>query len=392
VLKFPVALSDIIAQIIAVSRVTVEKESQDMDASDRKRVSSRRLIPSLLALALALGFVLPACSAEDKKGSSKAGTQKDDASQVVARVNGKVITAGDVHAEAADQFAQLDREYIQGKHQIAENQLKKMVQDRLVEAEAAARKVSKEQVLAEIKPAEVSDADAEAFYEKNKAQMPQAPKETLIPQIKNYLQKTGQQEAREKYFKTLEDKYKVDYLLEPLRVEVAASGFPAKGPTTAPVTIVEFSDFQCPFCSRVTPTLEQVVTKYGNKVRLVFRQFPLPMHPNAAKAAEASLCANEQGKFWEMHDAMFKDQAGLAVDGLKTKAAGIAGLNAANFNSCLDSGKEAPAVKSDMQEGTKAGVNGTPAMFVNGRFINGAVSPDDLSKIIDDELKRKGAS
>jgi protein-disulfide isomerase len=376
-----------------------------MDASDRKQVKSRRLVPSLLALALALGFCLPACSAEDKKGGGqKAGTQKEDAringkvitvvdaNQVVARINGKVITVAEVHAEAADQFDQLDREYQMRKHEIAEAQLKKMVQDRLVDAEAAARGLSKDKVLAEIKPADVSDADAEAFYEKNKAQLPQAPKDTLMPQIKMYLQKTGQQEAREKYFKTLEDKYKVDYLMEPMRVEVASNGFPARGPAAAPVTIVEFSDFQCPFCSRITPTLEQVVSKYGSKVRLVFRQFPLPMHPNAAKAAEAALCANEQGKFWEMHDAMFKDQGGLAVDGLKSKAAGIAGLNAASFNSCLDSGKETPAVQSDMKAGTKAGVNGTPAMFVNGRFISGVVSSDDLSKVIDEELKRKGAS
>ncbi|HEX7200696.1 MAG TPA: thioredoxin domain-containing protein, partial [Dongiaceae bacterium] len=262
-----------------------------MDASDRKRVARRRLVPSLLAVVLALGTFLPACSAEDKKGGQKekAGTQKDDAGQVVARVNGKAITAGEVHAEAADQFAQLEREYSQRKHEIAEAQLKKMVQDRLVDAEAAARGVAKDAVLADIKPAPVTDADAEAFYEKNKAQLPQAPKDTLIPQIKMYLQKTGQQEAREKYFKTLEDKYKVDYLMEPMRVEVASTGFPAKGPATAPVTIVEFSDFQCPFCSRITPTLEQVVSKYGSKVRLVFRQFPLPMHSNAAKAAEAAL-------------------------------------------------------------------------------------------------------
>jgi len=362
-----------------------------MDASDRKRAASRQLVPSLLVLALALGFCLPACSAQDKNGP-KAGT-KDDSGQVLARVNGKAITAGQVNAEASDQLSQLEREYLQRKHEIAEAQLKKMVQDRLLDAEAAARGASKDKLLAEIKPAEATDADAEAFYEKNKARMPAGtPKETLMPQIKAYLAQNGQQEAREKYFKTLEDKYKVDYLFEPMRVDVAANGFPAKGPAAAPVTIVEFSDFQCPFCSRVTPALDQVVSKYGNKVRLVFRQFPLPMHPNAAKAAEAALCANEQGKFWEMHDAMFKDQAGLAVDGLKSKAAGIAGINAASFNSCLDSGKQTPVVQSDVKAGAKAGVNGTPAMFVNGRFISGAVSADDLSKVIDEELKHKGTS
>jgi protein-disulfide isomerase len=362
-----------------------------MDALDRMRAASRQMIPGVLAALLALGVFLPACSAQDRKAGSRSEAKADDPSQVLARVNGKPITAGDVKSESAEQYEQLDREYQQRRHEITETQLKKVVQDRLLDAEAAARGVTKEKLLAEVKPAEVNDAAAEAFYESNKARMPPQPKEKLIPQIKTYLEQTGAQEAREKYFQGLEAKYKVDYLMEPLRVEVAASG-PAKGPTAAPVTIVEFSDFQCPFCSRITPTLDQVVSKYGDKVRLVFRQFPLPMHPNAAKAAEAALCANEQGKFWAMHDAMFKDQAGLAVDALKTKAAAIAGMNAASFNSCLDSGKETPAVQADQKAGNKAGVNGTPAMFVNGRFISGVVSADDLSKVIDDELKRKGAS
>jgi protein-disulfide isomerase len=361
-----------------------------MDAWENRRALSRQMVPGVLALVLALGC-LPACSAQDKK-TAKSDMKKDDSSQVLARVNGKPVTEGDVKSQAADQLDQLEREYLQRKHEITETELKKVVQDRMLDAEAAATGVSKDKILAGIKPSDVTDADAEAFYEKNKAQMPQRPKDTLMPQIKQYLQQNSQQEAREKYFTTLEAKYKVDYLYEPIRIEVASSGFPARGAAAAPVTIVEFSDFQCPFCGRITPTLDQVMTKYGEKVRLVFRQFPLPMHPNAAKAAEAALCANEQGKFWAMHDAMFKDQSGLAVDALKTKAAAISGLDAASFNACLDSGKETAAVQADMKAGTKAGVNGTPAMFVDGRFINGAVSADDLSKVIDEELKRKGVS
>jgi protein-disulfide isomerase len=179
-------------------------------------------------------------------------------------------------------------------------------------------------------------------------------------------------------------------LLEPPRTQVAATG-PSKGPDNAPITIVEFSDFECPFCSRVNPTLAQVQQNYGDKVRIVFRQFPLAMHPNAQKAAEASLCAHDQGKFWQMHDLMFAQQKELGVDQLKAKASQL-GLDTESFNQCLDSGEYADQVRTDMADGTAAGVSGTPAMFVNGVPISGAVPYEQVAAMIDDELDRKGLS
>jgi protein-disulfide isomerase len=338
----------------------------------------KQLIPGALVLAAALG-VLPACAQQKAAASGS--------NQVLAVVDGKPITEADIRAKNADQFKALDREYQQNVHQLLESSLDQAVQDRLLEAEAAARKVTKDQLLAEIKPAAVTDADVDAFYEQNKAQIPR-PKDQVAAQIKTYLEQQGQQKARSEYFKTLEAKYKVDMKMEPIRVDVAATG-PAKGPANAPVTIVEFSDFQCPFCSRLTPTLKQVEEKYGNKVRLVFRQYPLPFHQNAQKAAEASLCAADQGKFWELHDAMFGNQSELGVDQLKAKAASL-GLNADKFNKCLDSGEKAAAIQDDIKAGSAAGVSGTPAMFINGRFINGAVPIDNLTTVIDDELRRAG--
>jgi protein-disulfide isomerase len=345
--------------------------------------ASRFKFSGILGLILALGFCLPACSAT----ADKAADKKADAAsnQVLALVNGKPITDADVRKSAADQFAQLEHEYETNKHQLLENQLDQAINDRLVELEAAAKGVSKEQLLADIKAPDVTDAEVDAFYEQNKAQIPR-PKDQIAPQIKQYLQQKGQADARQKFFEGLQAKYKVEKKLEPMRTEVAATG-PARGPATAPVTIVEFSDFQCPFCGRLIPTLEQVKQKYGDKVRIVFRQYPLPMHPNAQKAAEASLCANDQGKFWEMHDAMFKNQQELAVDNLKAKAAAL-GLKADEFNACLDSGKHVPQVQADVKDGSAVGVNGTPAMFVNGRFLSGAVPIEQLSSIIDDELQR----
>ncbi|HKV12174.1 MAG TPA: thioredoxin domain-containing protein [Thermoanaerobaculia bacterium] len=338
------------------------------------------LVPGALALALALGSWLPACSAQDK-------ANKDNKDQVLAVINGKNITEAEVREANKDQFQAMEREYQQNTHQLLENGLEQVIRERMLEAEAAARKVTKEQILAELKPAAVTDADVDAFYEQNKDRIPR-PKEEVAGQIKQYLEQQGQQKAQQDFYAKLQDKYKVEYKIEPIRVEVAATG-PSKGPENAPVTIVEFSDFQCPFCSRVIPSLNQVKEKYGDKVRIVFRQYPLPFHQQAQKAAEASLCAHEQGKFWQLHDAMFANQQALGVDQLKAKAAEL-GLNADSFNSCLDSSKYAAQISADMKEGSAAGVNGTPAMFINGRFVNGAVPFEEIDSVIKDELQRKG--
>lgn len=344
----------------------------------------QRALQAVLGLILALGVFLPACSAQDNpKEKSASATQQGS----LARVNGKDITEADVKAKAAEQFAQMERQYEQQKRELLENGIDQVIEDRLLEAEAAARKVTKEQILADLKPAAVTDADVDAFYEQNKAQIPR-PKDQVAGQIKTYLESQRQSETRQKFYDDLRAKYKVEYLLEPTRVEVAATG-PSMGPENAPITIVEFSDFECPFCSRLLPTMEQVKQKYGDKVRLVFRQYPLNFHQHAQKAAEASLCANEQGKFWEFHDAMFQNQKELAVEQLKAKAAAM-GMNAEQFNSCLDGSKFAAQVKKDFDEGSAAGVSGTPAMFVNGRFISGAVPFQEIAKVIDDELNRKG--
>src|SRR5439155_26577544 len=145
-----------------------------------------------------------------------------------------------------------------------------------------------------------------------------------------------------------------------LRAQIATAGFPSRGPADAKVTIVEFSDFECPYCGGLFPTLKQVEKNYAQQVRIVYRQFPLAnIHPHAAKAAEASLCAFEQQKFWEFHDSMFSNQQELSIADLKQRAVDLK-LDGAKFNQCLDSGKNAAANQKDIQEGARAGVSGTP--------------------------------
>jgi protein-disulfide isomerase len=359
-----------------------------MSSTPRPRTRTQGLLFGVLALVLALCVWLPACSAQTKSAKDKMDKMDkvaSDPNKVLAKVDGKSITQGDVDKAAVAEYQQLERECANNRRTLVENKVKQLTQDAMLEAEAKAKGVTKEKVIAD--STALTDAEVDKFYDENKAQIPpNVTKEQVTPRIREYLQ----QQKRQAYYTTLEAKYKPDFMMEPVRVPVDAATYtaPVQGPTSAPITIVEFSDFQCPFCSRLLPTLDQVKKKYGDKVKIVFRQYPLPMHQNAPKAAEASLCANDQGKFWEMHDAMFADQQGLAVDGLKAKATKIAGLKADQFNSCLDSGKHAEEVKKDMAAGSAAGVNGTPAMFVNGRFINGAVPFEDVSKVIEDELKR----
>jgi protein-disulfide isomerase len=173
----------------------------------------------------------------------------------------------------------------------------------------------------------------------------------------------------------------------PQRVQVSDGGDPAIGPADAPVTIVEFSDFQCPYCKTFRDqTLDALLERYGDQVRFVFRDFPLSqLHPFAQKAAEASECANEQGHYWEMHDLLFANSPNLSEDALKGFAEQL-GLDMEQFNECLDSGRYADEVTADLQEGMSYGVTGTPTFFINGIRLVGAQPLANFQAIIDQEL------
>jgi protein-disulfide isomerase len=232
-----------------------------------------------------------------------------------------------------------------------------------------------------------TDAEVKEFFDRLKT-AGRIPPDTKLEAIKDQLvQAMVNQQRRTSVQKVVEElrtaaNLKID--LPAPRVEVAATG-PARGPANAKVTIVEFSDFQCPYCSQAFGTIEELMQQYAGKVKLVFRQFPLPIHPQAEKAAEASLCAADQGKFWEFHDLLFKNQRKLDLADLKAHAAS-AGLDATKFAQCLDSGEKKKLVDQDLEAGQAAGVNGTPAFFINGVFLNGALPLEEFKKVIDPEL------
>jgi protein-disulfide isomerase len=353
--------------------------------------ASRRTLLLLVtgALLLTFGWMLAGGSSLQAKTDPKAAT-----GEKAATVNGQTISMSDLEAKAGDNLGQLQHQYEQKRFEILNGVLEQMVEDRMLELEAQATGKTKDALLAEnTKVPDITDAEVDAFYAQLQQQRPQGlpPKENIAGQIKAHLAQQKQDQVKGDYMKTLRAKYKVETFVEEPRIQVATEGHPAKGPATAPVTIVEFSDFQCPFCGRVEPTITQIEQKYGDKIRFVFRQFPLTsIHPMAQKAAEASLCANDQGKFWQMHDAMFADQEKLQVPDLK-QTAGKLGMDQAKFDQCLDSGKFVARIADDTKVGSAAGVNGTPAFFINGRFLNGAVPYETMAQMIDEELAKATA-
>jgi len=176
---------------------------------------------------------------------------------------------------------------------------------------------------------------------------------------------------------------------EPEKVvtDINITGAPTKGPKNAPVTIIEFSDFQCPFCSRVVPTLKQIQETYGDKVRVAFKHQPLPFHQNAKLAAQAAMAAHEQGKFWEMHDKLFANQQALDRASLERYAQEL-GLDMGKFKAALDTNKYEAYVTADSNEGMRVGANGTPTFFINGRQVVGAQPFEAFKTIIDQELAK----
>jgi protein-disulfide isomerase len=308
-----------------------------------------------------------------------------EAPKPVAVVGAVPITEAQLDETVEGQLRELRMREFQVKSQA----LDELIAEKLIENEAAARGVT---VAALVKTeiedkAPMTEAEVTAFYQANKARFGTTSEEEALKQIQLRLPQQRQRERRAAWVRELRQKGSVRVLLEPLRVAVDIDGRPVRGNPKAPVTIVEFSDFQCPFCSRARPTVNKVRETYGDQVRVIFRNFPLQNHAEAQKAGEAASCAGEQGKFWEMHDLMFANQQKLKVADLKEQAAGL-GLNAETFNQCLDSGKHASDVQKDSEQGAEYGVTGTPAFFINGRPLVGAQPYETFAQLIDDELER----
>jgi len=329
-----------------------------------------QLVLVLVASALAVGVAVAA----------------DPATEVVAKVGDKSITRAQLNQEAASALAKVRQQ----EYDILSQSLDQMVDEMLLEDLAKKEGKTVDQIVDERVEKKVStptDEQIQKFYNENPRLVQGQPLDQVKPRIIQQLQAQEKQKLYMDLVDGLAKQTTVVTLLEPPRTVVSMDDDPMRGPKDAPVQIVMFSDYQCPFCSRVEETMTQIRTKYGDQVVIVFRDFPLSFHNRAQKAAEAAGCAGEQGKFWEMHDKMFANQRALEPANLDQYATEI-GLDMTKFKACLDSGQRAPEVAADMKAGQALGVTGTPAAFVNGRFVNGAQPLEAFAKIIDDELAR----
>jgi protein-disulfide isomerase len=342
----------------------------------------------------ALLVLVASCKSGGAAAPAPAPTASGSAepSTVVARIDGQEIRAGEVDAMVRGGLIRAEVQYHEQRYELRKQALDEIIDERLVQKKAKAEgldadKLIERDVHGKVSPA--TDAELRTVYDQAKQSGEELPPFDVIkPEVARFVRQQRLREALDAYHQKLRAEAKIETSLPPPvlpRVAVEAVG-PTLGAADAPVTIIAFSDYECPFCRRAEPAVKSVVEAYGDKVRLVYREYPLPNHRFAQKASEAALCAHDQGKYWQMQEKLFANQDELGVPKLKDYARAV-GLDAARFDACLDRGDKAGAIEASMEAGDEAGVAGTPAFFINGRPLFGAATFEKFKEVIDAELE-----
>jgi len=338
-----------------------------------------------LALIILISALFAACNDEAKKPNI---LYKE------APTAGVAAKFGDIEISNEELYRGIQQDIYEAESKIYDikyNRLQSLVVKKLVDSDPRKKGLTNDEFLKKYitSSIKISEKDIQAFIKKRNI-----PKEhvndRIKERVKSFLEMEQQKAAVDAWVAKQTKKRPIEiYFKKPARpkFDVVAGDAPSYGNKDAKVTIVEYSDFQCPFCAKGAEIVGQIKKKYGKKVRIVFKNFPLPFHAQAKGAAEASLCANEQSptKFWELHDLMFAEQSKLSVEDLKVKAKKI-GLDATKFNNCLDSHKYAAKVESTIEDGKKVGVKSTPTFYVNGQLVSGAQPIEVFEDIINESL------
>lgn len=306
--------------------------------------------------------------------------------EIVATVNDINIKAAELDTEAKSRLQRIDNEIYEVKSAVLKNLVdKKLVEDAAKKQNKSVDAYIKENIDDKVAPP--TDEEIKSFYESKKDQMGGKSLKEASEMIRSYLMQSRKVAVEQQLYAGLRAAANVKIKLAPPRVDVEVGDAPSIGPKGAPITIIEFTDYQCPFCSRVRGTITQLTEEYKDKIRYALKDFPLSFHNFAKKAHEAALCAGDQGKYWEYGKSLWANQQALQIEKLKGYAKDLK-LNIKKFDECLDSGKYTKKVEENIQYGASVGVQGTPAFFVNGIFLSGARPIQDFKNIIDVELSK----
>lgn len=320
--------------------------------------------------------------ADGPAASRKTDTQKGT---IVAETDGITITLDELDRRAADRILPLRQQEYEARRQA----LDAVLAEKLFAREAAKRGISLDELIkteVDGKSESPRAGEIEAIYEQNRGRVGGRSLEQVRPEIERMILDRNRGQRRQAFGKELVDKVNLRIRLDPPRFEVnLPASAPVRGPENAPVTIIEFADFQCPYCKRAEQTLEEVLGRYPGKVRFVHGDLPIDGHPGAFPASRAARCAGDQGKFWEYRRDLLVKQSDFAEADLKARAETL-GLDKASFATCLASGRHDVAIREALAEATKLGVTSTPTFFVNGRMILGARPADAFHEVIGEEL------
>ena len=341
----------------------------------------KRFVSSLFGCALMTMAVI-ACAQQP------AATTGSEGDEVVARIGDEVITATELEAMVGPSLVKLRQDI----YDTTVQELNGQIFERLVTEKATAEGLTKDEYLARYLEGKAGEPDESeivkimSMYRSRLAQDDAQARQQVVQALMQQQQARAIEELKNELFAEAG----VVILLQPPRAEVAISdGTPSRGPEAAPIVLVEYTDYQCPYCSRAQPTIDAVMERYNGLVRHVFKNLPLPMHNQAQLAAEAALCAQDQGKYWEFHDWLFQNQRTMNRDTMIAEA-GELGMNVDLFTTCITDGTHQAAVDADVKEARGFGITGTPGFMINGRVLTGAQPLEAFETIIDEELTLKG--
>jgi protein-disulfide isomerase len=341
-----------------------------------------RILASSIGCALLMVAVL-ACAQQQPEAAAPQVTD-----EVVARVGDEVITASEMEEMVGPALVSLRQEM----YETQKGLLEQRIFQQLVEKKAAGEGLTTVEYLQKnidgklTEPAEDEIEKVMTMYRSRLAQDDEAARQQVVQALQQQQTVQLREELRQQLFAEAG----VEILLTPPRVDIGIpDNIPSRGAEDAPVTLIEYTDYQCPYCARVQPTIEALLERYEGKLRHVFKNLPLPMHNQAQLAAQAGLCANDQGKYWEFHNWLFENQRTMNRESMVSQA-GELGMDGEAFAGCLDQGTHSQQVDSEMAEARGLGITGTPGFLINGRVLKGAQPIEAFEAIIDDELERKG--